>query len=104
MMTFADRLVSNDEPGNLSLNTSHLGPNKKQLFSGAVHIKKNYVSYHLFPLYTDPDLLNGIDAGLRKRMQVKTCFNFTKPDDAMFAKLADLTRRGFERFERNGLL
>ncbi len=88
----------------ISLNTSRLGPNKMPLFFGAVQIKKNYVSYHLFSHYTDPDLLDGLDVGLQQRMQGRTCFNFTKPDDAMVAKLADLTRQGFERFERSGLL
>lgn len=105
LAVYADRLVVVDgEQRNLSLNTSQLGLNKKPLFFGAVQIKKNYVSYHLLPLYTDPDLLDGFDAELRKRMQGKACFNFTEPDDVMFDKLADLTRQGFERFEHNGLL
>jgi hypothetical protein len=31
--------------------------------------------------------------GLRKRMQGKSCFNFTKLDEELFAELAVLTER-----------
>jgi hypothetical protein len=44
-----------------------------------------------------PDLLAGISDGLRKRMQGKSCFNFTAPDDVAFAELADLARASVER-------
>ena len=42
----------------------------------AVQIKKSYVSFHLFPVYLDPALLDEISDALRKRMQGKSCFNF----------------------------
>mgnify|MGYP006184754197 FL=1 len=42
----------------------------------AVQIKKSYVSFHLFPVYLDASLLDGISDALRKRMQGKSCFNF----------------------------
>jgi len=42
----------------------------------AVQIKKSYVSFHLFPVYLDPALLDGMSDALRKRMQGKSCFNF----------------------------
>ena len=29
-------------------------------------------------------------------MQGKSCFNFTRVDEALFAELADLTRRGYD--------
>jgi hypothetical protein len=31
-------------------------------------------------------------------MQGKSCFNFRKPEPELFKELADLTRRGAERF------
>jgi hypothetical protein len=58
---------------------------------------KRYVSYYLMPVYTDPGLLDDVSPGLRKRMQGKSCFNFTREDDALFEELAALTRRGYER-------
>jgi hypothetical protein len=78
--------------------------NKQPLFFGAVQIKKRYVSYHLMPVYSYPDLLTGVDEELKKRMQGKSCFNFTKIDDATVAAIADLTRQGFTRYEREGLI
>lgn len=68
-------------------------PGEAAEFFGAVMRKKSQVAYHLMPLYRDTELLNNIDPALRKRMQGKSCFNFTRVDDALFAELADLTAR-----------
>ena len=93
-------IVQADDPGNYSLNTPYAAHPKKELFFGAVQIKKNYVSYHLMPVYVFPALLEGISPDLRRRMQGKSCFNFTKIDHATLAELAHLTARGFEQFQR----
>jgi hypothetical protein len=74
------------------------------VFFGSVVINKSYVSYHLMPVYAFPDLLDDVSAPLRKRMQGKSCFNFTKLEPALDAELVALTRRGFERYRREGLL
>jgi hypothetical protein len=37
-------------------------------------------------------------------MQGKSCFNFTRPDDALFAELDRLTAAGFARFRDDGLI
>jgi hypothetical protein len=47
-----------------------------------------------------PDLLKGISPALKKHMQGKSCFNFKKVEARLFAELAQLTKRGFERFVR----
>lgn len=62
-------------------------------FFGAVMRKKSQVAYHLMPVYTNPDLLDGIEPALRKRMQGKSCFNFTRVDEELFVQLATLTAR-----------
>ncbi len=50
--------VKADTDENYYLDTKHvMEHNKKPLFFGAVQIKKNYVSYHLMPVYACPDLL-----------------------------------------------
>jgi hypothetical protein len=51
-------------------------------------------AFHLFPVYVFPDLLTGISPELKKRMHGKSCFNFTKVDEALFAELARLTAAG----------
>ncbi|NIW44259.1 MAG: hypothetical protein GWN30_05650, partial [Gammaproteobacteria bacterium] len=68
------------------------------LFYGKTNIGKNYVSYHLMPVYMYPDLLDDVSDDLKKRMQGKSCFNFRKIDEDLFSELEGLTERGFQRF------
>ena len=70
----------------------------KPLHFGAVRLGKNYVSYYLMPVYMSPDLQKRISTELRKRMQGKSCFNFTKIDPAFFRELTALTAAGFKAF------
>jgi len=69
-----------------------------------VMLKKSAVTYHLFPLYFNPKLQGTIPAELLPRKQGMTCFNFQRPDDALFSKLDGLTQRARECFERTGFL
>ena len=87
-----------------SLDSPKLGPNKKPMFFGAAVIKKNYVSFHLMPVYVHPELLEGISDGLRKRMQGKSCFNFKALDEDTLVELRQLTERGFEAYRQDGLV
>jgi hypothetical protein len=65
----------------------------KVQFLAAVQTKKSYVAYHLFPIYTDPALLDGVSPELKARMQGKSCFNFKVVDNTLFAELQELTAR-----------
>lgn len=94
--------VTVDKPGNYSLDAGYAEKFKRNVFFGAVTIKKNYVSFYLMPVYVFPDLLNGLSPALKKRMQGKSCFNFTAVDADWFAELVALTQRGFERFKKEG--
>ena len=85
--------VKTDEPGNLYVEVPAPSPKLKPKFFGAVQTKKSYVSYHLMPVYEDPSLLSGISDVLRKKMQGKSCFNFTKDDSLLFKELDGLTKR-----------
>ena len=96
--------VTADGSEGYSLDTHQPGPNKKPMFFGAAVIKKNYVSFHLMPVYVHPELLNGISDILRKRMQGKSCFNFKALDEDTLAELRQLTERGFEAFRKDGLV
>jgi hypothetical protein len=99
-----DLVVKSDEDGDYYLNTRALDKQKRPVFFGAVQARKNYVSYHLMPVYAYPELLEGISADLRKRMQGKSCFNFSKVDERLFEELAELTGRGSERFRQAQLM
>ena len=97
-------IVRVDSPEEYYLDTAHVMKNKKPLFFGAVWIKKNYVSYHLFPVYMYPELLDDISPSLKKRMQGKSCFNFKAAEPDLFAELEALTGKGFERIKAEGFL
>jgi len=76
----------------------------KDVWFGGVQIKKNYVSYHLMPVYAFPDLLDGLSPELKKRMQGKSCFNFKTVDKTLFKELGTLTRKGYQRFKKERLV
>ena len=102
---YADRLVTvHDTPERYYLDTAHTMPNGKPLFFGAATVGKRHVSFHLMPVYVFPELLEGIPDALRKRMQGKSCFNFRAVDEPLFAELAALTGRGYERYREAGYL
>lgn len=84
------------------LNSAKKDAKGRHLWLGGVRIGKSYVSYHLMAVYCFPDLLDGISDALRARKQGKACFNFRKPDPALFKELAKLTEQGVRRF-RKGL-
>jgi hypothetical protein len=99
-----DLIVKTDGPENFSLDTPFVEKYKKELFFGAAQIKKNYVSYHLMPVYIFPDLLDDVSPGLKKRMQGKSCFNFTSTNEETLSELAGLTRKGFDRLKQENLI
>jgi hypothetical protein len=97
-------IAKSDEPGDLFLETPPSTAYPGGFFFGAVKMGKRYVSFHLMPVYVHPDLVNGLSPELRKRMQGKSCFNFTRPDDALFRELETLAAAGFARFQNDGLI
>ncbi len=95
----ADKLtVLADKPGNYALQVKSVTYRGKPLWFGAVQIMKNYVSFHLLPVYMNPSLQKQISPELKKRMQGKACFNFTAPDEKLFRQLAKLTATGLKHF------
>lgn len=89
----ASMIVKTDTPDNYYIEeTRSLG--KPQMFA-AVQLKKNYVSLHLFPIYCQPDLIEGISDTLRKRMQGKSCFNFRTMDEVPLDELNALVEAAF---------
>src|SRR5215471_18385596 len=73
---------------------------KKPMPIAWVEIGKRYVSFHHMGVYARPDLLKGVSRKLRARMQGKSCFNFTRMDEALFAELEELTVSAFNAFRK----
>jgi hypothetical protein len=101
MEPLADRLVVvTDTPTEYYLDTTAIGPNKRPICFGSVCVMKNYVSYHLMPVYGCPKLLDGVSDELLARMQGKSCFNFTTVDEKLMKELGQLTKRGLQAFRK----
>ena len=91
-----------DEANKLYLDTQHVMKNKQALFFAGVEINKNYVSYHLMPVYVNPSLLDDISPNLRQRMQGKSCFNFKTVDSDLFEELITFIQAGFKDYQKQG--
>lgn len=92
--------VNDDGKGNYQLIGHYSEKFKKELWFGAVQIKKNYVSYYLMPVYMYPELTKEIPGSLKKRMQGKSCFNFKEVDKELFSQLANLTAVSYKTFNK----
>lgn len=97
------RKVDEPEPGGtyMLLGPSHEKYPEGMLFAG-VKQQKRYVSFYLMPAYSEPEVAASISPELRRRMQGKSCFNFTSIDEGLFDELADLTERGREAYAAKG--
>ena len=100
---YAERLaVQVDKPGQYYLETKTAMRKGQRLQFGGVKVGKAYVSFHLMPIYMNPKLQATISPELKKRMQGKSCFNFTSLDPSHLAELRKLTKAGFEEFQTWG--
>ena len=98
---YAPRLkVVRDKPGDYYLDTHTLGKNKKPIMFAAARIGKAYVSYYFMPVYGDA--IRGMSPALKKRMQGKACFNFTKRDLELLSELSRVTRQGYDAWRKIG--
>jgi hypothetical protein len=92
LKTRGDLLVTKDGPGGVAIEVPGL-EGKPWGYVAGTRLGKSYVSYYLMPVYATPALVETLSPELRKRMQGKACFNFTKVDESLFAELEELTAR-----------
>jgi hypothetical protein len=93
-----------DTPAEFSLVSASLTYRTRPLWFGGVRMGKNYVSFHLMPVYALPALKQSISPRLKKRMQGKSCFNFTAIDEELFGELERLTAAGADQFMSENFL
>jgi hypothetical protein len=87
-----DLVITKDGPAGMALEFRGL-EGTPWGYVGGTRLGKSYVSYYLMPVYGNPALAAGISPELAKRRQGKSCFNFTKIDEALLTELAALTAR-----------
>lgn len=93
-----ERLVATkDAPEGLTLEIPGFEGKPYGYVAGIRHGKR-YVSFYLMTVYAFPDLLEAMSPELRRRMQGKSCFNFTAVDEPLFAELAGVVEAGFDRY------
>jgi hypothetical protein len=89
--------VTREGPGGMVLEVPGL-EGKPWGYVAATRKGKRYVSFYLMPVYGSPELAATISPELRKRMQGKSCFNFTTVDERLFGELSDLAAKGIPGF------
>jgi len=94
--------VVTDEPGYYYLNTNVKDGKGKPHFFGMVKKGPKKVALHLMPLYCDASLAASISPPLKKRMQGKTCFNFTKAQPDLMNELGALTDKCIASYRADG--
>ena len=100
---YAGRLaIQVDKPGQYYLETKTAMRKGQRFQFGGVKIGKAYVSFHLMPIYMNPKLQAAISPELKKRMQGKSCFNFTSIDPSHITELKKLTKAAFDEFKTWG--
>ena len=96
---YAGCLSVREKPGEYHLETKTAMYKGRPMMFAAVRTGKASVSFHLMPIYMNPKLQASISSELKKRMQGKSCFNFTKVEPSHIAELKKLTKAGFEQFK-----
>jgi len=92
-----DFVVAQEGPRGVALHLKGL-VDQPHGFVAGVRPGKRYVSFYLMPVYAFPELLSSTSAPLRRRMQGKSCFNFSAVDEELMGELAGLTDRGLKRY------
>jgi hypothetical protein len=90
-------VATKDGPDGLALEISGLEGTPWGYVAGTRRGKR-YVSFYLMPVYAFPDLRDSLSPELRRRMQGKSCFNFTTVDEGLFAELGEVTMANFEPY------
>lgn len=105
LSAYEDRLAcKTPSPGYYYLESTTPTYKKRRMAFAAVRTGKNYVSYHLVPVYAAPELGKNMSPELKRRMQGKGCFNFITVDDTLFRELALLTEAGYKNFKNRNWL
>ncbi len=95
-----DLAITADGPAGMTLEVPGL-EGKPWGYVAGTRLGKRYVSYYLMPVYASPELEASISPELAKRRQGKSCFNFTRIDEGLFAELSSLTAHAVDGWAEN---
>ena len=76
---YGQRLCVTDErPTTYGVDAAPADMRNPTTWFGGMRLGKRYVSYYLMRVYVDPSLAATISPELKRHMQGKSCFNFSK--------------------------
>lgn len=105
LVKYSRRLfVKTDKPDHYYLETKARSYQGERMFFAGLRTGKSQVSIHLMPVYTYPELVKRLPAGLKRCMQGKSCFNFTTVEPKLIEQLGELVEAGFNKFAEEKLL
>jgi hypothetical protein len=87
-----DLVVTRDSPEGMAMEVPGLEGQSWGYVAGT-RLGKRYVSVYLMALYASPEMAGPISPALAARRQGKSCFNFARIDEALFAELDGLAAR-----------
>ncbi len=67
-------------------------------YVGGTRVGKRYVSVYLMSVYAQPEVVESMSPALRRRMQGKSCFNFTTVDEPLVEELGQIAQSGFDHY------
>lgn len=94
--------VREDTPTFYTLDGEYASEFNRPMNFAGVQIRRAFVSFHIAPVYSHPELLSGISDALRKRLAGRASFNFVRPERELLVELSALVDRGFELYQRLG--
>lgn len=68
------------------------------MYFASSHIRKGYVGFYFFPIYTDPDQFDQMPEKLRKCLKGKSCFHIKQLDDEQKGNISKLLKQGYELY------
>jgi hypothetical protein len=100
---YAARLhTSQDTPNLYMLDGEYVEEFKRVMPFAGVQIRRSYVTFHLLPVYSHPELLGRVSDGLRRHLHGKSGFNFVRPERELLVELSAMVEAGFLMYERLG--
>ena len=94
-----------DEPGDVQLETKRSGPSGTRMAFGSLKTSADKVGLLFMPVYSHPDLLDGLSDELRERMVGRSAFTFTADTTTpeLLDELAALVDAGLDRYRADKL-
>lgn len=77
-----------------------VGKKTQKMFFASVAVKKGFVGFYFFPIYTHPEEFKDIPELLRKSLKGKSCFHLKKNDPELLKQVDHILRKGLKLYRK----